>query len=530
MDDSGANPFNTAPADGSACGSACSCYESAGSVESIGDSSGTVTTPAPSTVLSGGSLAASLGGAPPMPPPAAPPAAPIDTVPVVPVAPADMGISNQSFQDLDISSGPAGGSTSQAAARFDATVGGAAPGGGASPDLAVSVANPSKVGDGINSYFTYEVTTKTSLPQYAHGQFVVTRRFRDFDWLHNQLVSKYPGAIVPPLPEKHAAQVSTMKVTGVTQSAAWLEERRSQLQHFLHKLVAHPMLHAAPDLQAFLEKEGDALEAWKELSKAPKGGASYSLSDVKNGLLSSYSKSMSLFGGEGVSAAFTPVEDVPCQQMANYAAAVQGQVTAVHKHSKSYIDRHRALGQSMTGFGLALTQLANCETAINESLAKGISSMGLCVGRLSATYSELAEREADAFEEPMKEYIRLLTAVKTAIAARDAALRSYNASSSSLLAKKERLDKLRASGGKEDKISALSREMTEAEEAENLAKSHYETVSARVDGEMARFQSEKLTDLKRCVTTFLRLQIEYSERIQAAWRDLLPRLEEIDSQ
>jgi len=211
---------------------------------------------------------------------------------------------------------------------------------------------------------------------------------------------------------------------------------------------------------------------------------------------------------------------VPCQQMANYASAVQGQVTAVHKHSKAYIERHRGLGQSMTGFGLALTQLANCETAINQSLAKGISSMGLCVGRLSATYSELAEREADAFEEPMREYIRLLTAVKSAIAARDAALRSYNAASSSLLAKRERLDKLRdgsaRGGSKEEKVSALSREVTEAEEAENLAKANYETVVARVDGEMARFQSEKLTDFKRCVTTFLRLQIEYSERIQSA--------------
>jgi len=98
-----------------------------------------------------------------------------------------------------------------------------------------------------------------------------------------------------------------------------------------------------------------------------------------------------------------------------------------------------------------------------------------------------------------------------------------------LTAKQERLQKLRDAGGKEDKISALAREVAEAEEAVNLAKSEYEAVAARVDGEMQRFQTEKLADFKRYVVGFLKLQLEYSERVQQTWRELLPRLEEIDS-
>ena len=44
-------------------------------------------------------------------------------------------------------------------------------------------------------------------------------------WVAVDLGVKFPGAIMPPLPEKHSATVSTMKVTGVSQSAAfkWLE-------------------------------------------------------------------------------------------------------------------------------------------------------------------------------------------------------------------------------------------------------------------------------------------------------------------
>ena len=116
------------------------------------------------------------------------------------------------------------------------------------------------------------MTTRTSLPAYQFGQFSVTRRFRDFDWLHAQLGAKYPGAIVPPLPEKHSTQVQTMKVSGIGCSAEWLEERRTQLQRFLQRVCSHPQLHAALDLQMFLEASDEALESHKA-SKQPKSSS-----------------------------------------------------------------------------------------------------------------------------------------------------------------------------------------------------------------------------------------------------------------
>ena len=283
--------------------------------------------------------------------PAAPPA-PLAALPPEP----DFGGSSQAFQDLDIGQSPA--SSSQPASRFESKAvepGGQASAGGARPDLLVTVTNPCMEGQGISSHFTYEVTTKTSLPQYKFGQFSVTRRFRDFDWLHAQLSHKYPGVIVPPLPEKQSATVQTMRVSGVGFSAEWLEERRSQLQRFLQRVVCHPTLHTAKDLETFLEAK--ELESWKDSSKAPKvPSASAMLTDVKSGLLSSYTRGFSMISGEGAPPAFKPVQDVPCQQMGNYAAALETQITAVHKHSKKYIERHRSLASSMTGFGLSLTQ------------------------------------------------------------------------------------------------------------------------------------------------------------------------------
>eukprot|EP00316_Scyphosphaera_apsteinii_P004288 CAMPEP_0119320018 /NCGR_PEP_ID=MMETSP1333-20130426/51167_1 /TAXON_ID=418940 /ORGANISM="Scyphosphaera apsteinii, Strain RCC1455" /LENGTH=512 /DNA_ID=CAMNT_0007326607 /DNA_START=74 /DNA_END=1612 /DNA_ORIENTATION=- len=453
--------------------------------------------------------AAVRSSAPPQPPPSEP----------------DFGA--QSFQDLDISSPPPAAAATQPAPRFESKAMESGSGGStvgsstSSPDLHVTVSNPSKQGDGISAYFTYEVITKTSLPQYKYGQFSVTRRFRDFDWLHSQLGQKHPGAIVPPLPEKHSAQVSTMRMSGVGCSAEWLEQRRSQLQRFLQRVAAHPQLHSAPDLQTFLEATEDTLEAWKESSKQAKQSSYMSmLGEVKQGLLSlsSYSLRASMLSSESIPPVVA-VTDVACQQMGNYAAALETQIAAVHKHSKKFIERHRALASSMSGFGLSLTQLANCEAEYNASLAKALSTMGLCVDRMSSLYEEQAAKGALAFEEPMKDYIRMLGSCKQAISARDNALKALNSAASVLAAKRDRFEKMRS---KEDKAA---RELREAEEMHTVAKQEYEQVAARVDAEMARFQREKLADFKQIMVGFVSLQLEYSQRIQAAWRDLLPHLD-----
>ena len=117
--------------------------------------------------------------------------------------------------------------------------------------------------------------------------------------MHAQLSAKYPGVIVPPLPEKQSATVQTMRVSGVGFSAEWLEERRSQLQRFVQRVVCHPTLHTAPDLQTFLEASEQTLESWKESSKQVKVPSAASvLTDVKSGLLSSYTRGFSMLGGE----------------------------------------------------------------------------------------------------------------------------------------------------------------------------------------------------------------------------------------
>ena len=66
----------------------------------------------------------------------------------------------------------------------------------------VAVLEPIKVGDTLSAHVTYKVKTITDSVEYRNKEVTVNRRFRDFLWLYNNLVNKYPGLIIPPVPEK----------------------------------------------------------------------------------------------------------------------------------------------------------------------------------------------------------------------------------------------------------------------------------------------------------------------------------------
>uniref|UniRef100_A0AAR2M058 PX domain-containing protein n=1 Tax=Pygocentrus nattereri TaxID=42514 RepID=A0AAR2M058_PYGNA len=123
-------------------------------------------------------------------------------------------------------------------------------------DMQITVSDPEKVGDGMNAYMAYKVTTKTSLSLFSRNEFSVKRRFSDFLGLHSKLASKYMhiGYIVPPAPEKSIVGMTKVKVGKEDLSSAeFVEKRRSALERYLMRTVNHPALVKDPDVIQFLE-------------------------------------------------------------------------------------------------------------------------------------------------------------------------------------------------------------------------------------------------------------------------------------
>jgi sorting nexin-1/2 len=81
---------------------------------------------------------------------------------------------------------------------------------------------------------------------YRNYQFTTIRRYSDFLYLYNQLTNKYPGLIIPPIPEK--STIHKFKTD-------FIEKRKVGLQMFLDCLNSHHVFQGCVDLKEFLESE-----------------------------------------------------------------------------------------------------------------------------------------------------------------------------------------------------------------------------------------------------------------------------------
>ena len=100
-------------------------------------------------------------------------------------------------------------------------------------------------------YISYKVITRTSNSKYKAcrgSDSIVLRRYSEFNWLCNKLRHDYPGAVVPPCPEKNISEKYRL-------SSDFIETRRLALEVFLNKVANHRLLKHSDVLQRFLEAD-----------------------------------------------------------------------------------------------------------------------------------------------------------------------------------------------------------------------------------------------------------------------------------
>jgi len=112
----------------------------------------------------------------------------------------------------------------------------------------------------LSSHKEYKI--KSSLPN-ENDEKEISRRYSDFEWLVSQLLNKYPGCIIPPLPEKNP-------LTNINQeNEVFLQNRKRGLLRFLEKMIQHPDLRYAPDFISFLLSNDIEFNTLVEKSKKP---------------------------------------------------------------------------------------------------------------------------------------------------------------------------------------------------------------------------------------------------------------------
>lgn len=127
----------------------------------------------------------------------------------------------------------------------------------------VNIASPkneSKFG-GLKTFTAYQLTP-------SNTNIVVSRRYKQFDWLHERLEAKYTVIPIPPLPGKQQ--------TGRFEEE-FIEHRRSQLQEFINYMCTHPILANCEVWRHFINCTDE--KRWKagkrKAEKDPLVGASF---------------------------------------------------------------------------------------------------------------------------------------------------------------------------------------------------------------------------------------------------------------
>jgi sorting nexin-3/12 len=119
--------------------------------------------------------------------------------------------------------------------------------------LEIEVVNSMTHGVGKTRYTDYEVHMRTNLPVFKLKESSVRHRYRDFDWLRNEL-ERDSKIVVPPLPGKALKlQMPFRNDDGIFEEA-FIEDRRKALETFVNKVAGHPLAQNEKCLHMFLQE------------------------------------------------------------------------------------------------------------------------------------------------------------------------------------------------------------------------------------------------------------------------------------
>lgn len=378
-------------------------------------------------------------------------------------------------------------------------------------DIVVSVKDPEKIGDGMNAYMAYKVSTQTTLPMFRNKTFTVRRRFSDFLGLFEKLSEKHGpnGFIVPPPPEKSLLGMTKMKVGKEDSSSAdFVERRRGALERYLQRVVNHPSLLQDPDVREFLERE----ELPRAVNTQALSGAGFL--KMINKATDAVSK-MTIKMNES---------DVWFEEKLQEVESADQQFRKLHALVESLVVHRKELSLNTASFAKSAAMLGSAED--NTALSRALSQLAEVEDKMEQLHQEQATSDTFTFAELIADYIRLLGAVRGSFDHRMKAWQRWQDAQSMLQKKRETEAKL-LWANKPDKLQLAKEEITEWEAKVTQFERDFERVSATVRKEVIRFEKEKTKNFKRQIIKYLESLLQSQQQLIKYWEAFLPEAKAI---
>ncbi|KAG7270344.1 hypothetical protein CRUP_034454 [Coryphaenoides rupestris] len=365
-------------------------------------------------------------------------------------------------------------------------------------DVNISVTNPEKIGDGMNAYMAYRVSTQTALAMFRSKNFTVRRRFSDFLGLYEKLTDKHApsGFIVPPPPEKSILGMTKVKVGKEDSSSAeFVERRRAALERYLQRVVCHPSLLQDPDVREFLERE----ELPRAVSTQALSGAGFL--KMLNKATDAVSK-MTIKMNES---------DVWFEEKLQEVEAADQQFRKLHSLVESLVVHRKELSANTACFSKSVAMLGSSED--NTALSRALSQLAEVEDKMEQLHQEQASCDSFCFAELIADYIRLLG--------------SKWQDAQTMLQKKRESEAKLLWANKPEKLQQAKDEIAEWEAKVTQYEGDFDRVSTTVRKEVIRFEKEKVKNFKRQIIRYLESQLQAQQQLIKYWDAFLPEAKAI---
>lgn len=378
--------------------------------------------------------------------------------------------------------------------------------------IEILVSDPKKIGDGMNAYVVYKVTTRTNVKIFRSCEMTVTRRFSDFLGLHERLVETYQcrGKVVPQPPEKSVLGMTKVKMTkDETGSLDFVEKRRAALERFLNRIAQHPDLRGDRNFIDFLEVDGDL----------PKSSTTSALSSA--GIAR-------LFGKVGDSInkiAFTLSEpDQWFEDKQEQIESLDHELKQLHSSLETLVVHRRELSQNIGQFAKSIAVLGSVEE--NMALSKALSALAEIETKVEQIVADQADADFFVLSELVKDYINLIQSVKDTLNERMKLYRLWKDAEATLAKKQEAKAKLEQQR-KLDKVDLAEQEIQEWEQRVTKTQEGFEEISKTIRKELAHFERQKVRDFKATILNYLQTMMNNQQQLATYWESFIPEAKQI---
>uniref|UniRef100_A0A8C7XKV9 Sorting nexin-2 n=1 Tax=Oryzias sinensis TaxID=183150 RepID=A0A8C7XKV9_9TELE len=380
--------------------------------------------------------------------------------------------------------------------------------GGDSFDIHISVSDPEKVGDGMNAYMAYKVTTKTSVALFRQRDFSVKRRFSDFLGLHSKLASKYLhiGYIVPPAPEKSIVGMTKVKVGKEDQSSnEFVERRRSALERY-DEGQATAMLSSYKHLKL-------------KLILLPRAVNTQALSSA--GILRMVNKA-----AEAVNKMTIKMNesDAWFEEKQQHFENLDAQLRKLHASVECLVCHRKELSVNTAQFAKSAAMLGNSED--HTALSRALSQLAEVEEKIDQLHQDQANADFYLFSELLGDYVRLISAVKGVFDQRMKTWQKWQDSQMLLQKKREAEAKLQFTN-KPDKLQQTKDEIKELEGRVQQGERDFEQISKTIRKEVSRFEKDRVKDFKMSIVKYLESLVQTQQQLIKYWEAFLPEAKAI---